>query len=889
MRPLSLRASNYRGYAALDLDFRGVRSVVFAGDTGAGKSAIPGALLWALTGRNGSADSRGHVKLGTDLCQVDFVFEHAGSEYRIVRTTSLKTARGKSDLQFQVRNGDGWLPVGGKSIDETQAAIERLIGMGWEELTAGPFSRQDEAGRFVDPGEMRIEGKVYKGKSARLEVTKKMLGLADYAAWESTAKASARGADEQATALETQVANVETKLATRPVIAGALTAAETAIATCRTDQATTAAQIRQAEREIARLEAEIPRTKQDLAACADDRQALFSKTKTLNEKINRREHYHGLLARRAEIETQAAQATALDATLATKRQALAGIAAEGKAAADQVTAADRRRRETGETAAAAGAKCAEAQRKLADRPALEQRVARVAVARTERETCAARIRQTDDAITTQRAALDVLLAANQTATKRRGEILAEEQQTAAQKAGVEPQIAGYARRTAVMELVPCLGVDDLAQRCPLLQDARESVGPLADLRARHAALCAWVRPALPDLQPTTTLESDLRSLTAQKTQAQSALAALDRELAALQGAETDLARLQDVADRLPGLESDRTAADRAHAAAVTEVTHLAAIRDAKAADYRAVQAAIVVAEAERATRADAVRLLPELAHAETELPTLRGEIAGLEAEIAALQTALAKERDLTAWLAGSEKALAQFRSVQSDRERDLAELRSTEQAAIEAAARARQDLTALDALATEQVEARTEASSLRARHTTLVALCEAYRQIPIMILENIAVPVLAEEANRFLAKVSQNRMQVRIETQREIKTRDTLEDGLEIYIRDWRGERSIFDFSGGQRFELFLAFRIAWTRLQERRSGVGIEMLAIDEGFGSLSDGDLDAVMAALKGLEDEFDFLCVISHVERMREIFGCQVLVEGGDKDSTARMVLK
>jgi exonuclease SbcC len=218
---------------------------------------------------------------------------------------------------------------------------------------------------------------------------------------------------------------------------------------------------------------------------------------------------------------------------------------------------------------------------------------------------------------------------------------------------------------------------------------------------------------------------------------------------------------------------------------------------------------------------------------------------------------------------------------------ELMLLRAQESGAIEAAARARQDLTALEALATEQRAAREEAARLRARHTTLAALCDAYRQIPIMILDTIARPILEAEANTFLATTARNRMQVRIETQREIKSRDTLADGLEIYVRDWRGERSLDEYSGGQKFELYLAFRIAWTRLQERRSGAGIDTLFVDEGFGSLSEGDLESVIAALREVQHEFAFLGVISHVPRMRDIFPCRVQVTGGHEDSHAELV--
>src|SRR3990172_3259297 len=117
MIPIFLTLQNFRGYTDETLDFRGIRSVLFYGPTGSGKSAIPGAILWALTGRNGSADSKGHIRLGAEVCKVEFQFDHTDSLYRIVRSQSVKTSRGKSDVQFAVSNGNGgWLPKGGQRV-----------------------------------------------------------------------------------------------------------------------------------------------------------------------------------------------------------------------------------------------------------------------------------------------------------------------------------------------------------------------------------------------------------------------------------------------------------------------------------------------------------------------------------------------------------------------------------------------------------------------------------------------------------------------------------------------------------------------------------------------------------------------------------------------------
>ena len=129
-------------------------------------------------------------------------------------------------------------------------------------------------------------------------------------------------------------------------------------------------------------------------------------------------------------------------------------------------------------------------------------------------------------------------------------------------------------------------------------------------------------------------------------------------------------------------------------------------------------------------------------------------------------------------------------------------------------------------------------------------------------------------------------MQVRLDTQKEIKSRDTLADGLEIYIRDIAGERSLDDYSGGQRRELFVAFRIAFAKLQARRSGVGIEMLFIDEAFDNQGEDAVEINVRALQEIQADFPFLAVVSHVPQMRDVFPCRLIVEGGPVNSTVRL---
>lgn len=1056
MRPLLLKAKNFRGYATLELDLREVRSVLICGETGAGKSNIVGAIFLALTGENDSSDPIGHIKKGADGCQVRFEFEHHGSIYRIIHTDSIKATRKRTDRQIAVRVADGsWLPKSGKTLAETNAIITGIVGMGANELLCGPLSLQDRSSLFVDPPELRIDGTVYKGRSARLQVTVKMLGLSLYEQFRQAAMQQARELEAKAETLEAQLAEIDRALrgdgvgmgpgghspTKREQVQGQLTEAETLIQRVLQDAQEAQASKDALEAELQVLSGQIATAEAQTATLPSDRTALATLGESLATKQTRATDYRALLSRRAEIEAQATEAAALDARLAQHRQDLAGVAATEKGLAEQVATAERRRNiETSTRAGETAAKLAEARDRVSHRPAIEDRRDRLGVlrrerevlrgqlaqrrpalatldatiqslggqfaqgeprrraaqqratdararlqaaetalaqretltvqvnrlqsARLEREACAARIQTADEQITAQRAELDRLTVANHAATTRRGEILAEERRVTAEKSGLQPQIIGHENRVAVMGTVPCIGMGDVPDRCPLLADAHESSKTLQILYPEMNSLCAWQRPELPEIQPTTNVLATLHNLAESKrtellahqaldeeiatlTPSEGLLASLettaatlpqliddrdkaddaatregrgvallmaqidetraahtplgieimdlerrqtfcDTELATLDGVEAELATMNALAATIPGLEVEATTAAEAHQAATKALDELRTALDGAQQRYLSLQIEIARAETTRAALVEAVALASCLVLADRELPALETELTALLAQRTALvvkvESAQAAEARLHERCGQRAKVTVQIGYARGaivaggDRER----------AAIEQAAQHRATLGHLDALQAERDAAAAEAATLRARHPILLALVDAYRQIPILILDTVARPVLEEEANRFLAGTSRNRMQVRIETQREVKSRETLADGLEIYVRDWRGERSLDEYSGGQKFELYLAFRIAWTRLQERRSGVGIDMLLIDEGFGALSPGDLQAVMEALREVQDEFGFLAVISHVETMRDLFSARVQVTGGTEDSQAELVM-
>lgn len=93
--------------------------------------------------------------------------------------------------------------------------------------------------------------------------------------------------------------------------------------------------------------------------------------------------------------------------------------------------------------------------------------------------------------------------------------------------------------------------------------------------------------------------------------------------------------------------------------------------------------------------------------------------------------------------------------------------------------------------------------------------------------------------------------------------------------------------SGGEKFmtSISLALGLADV-IQERSGGLKLEVLFIDEGFGTLDDQSLDRAMAILHDL-GQHRSVGIISHVAELRQRISSQVEVVKGRDGSQLRIL--
>ena len=152
-----------------------------------------------------------------------------------------------------------------------------------------------------------------------------------------------------------------------------------------------------------------------------------------------------------------------------------------------------------------------------------------------------------------------------------------------------------------------------------------------------------------------------------------------------------------------------------------------------------------------------------------------------------------------------------------------------------------------------------------------------------MIIET-AIPEIEEEANRILGRMTDGRMHVKFETQRDTRSGMGTIETLDIKIADELGTRSYEMFSGGEGFRVNFAIRIALSRLLAHRAGTRLQTLVIDEGFGSQDQDGRERIVEAIQAIQPEFEKILVITHLEDLRDRFPVRIEVTKTARGSTS-----
>ena len=356
--------------------------------------------------------------------------------------------------------------------------------------------------------------------------------------------------------------------------------------------------------------------------------------------------------------------------------------------------------------------------------------------------------------------------------------------------------------------------------------------------------------------------AELRRETEEGEAAEGELASVERELEALTGrleredfAQTERQQLAAVQARRTavGYDADYHAELRGSLRELQRYTELA--RDLRDAEERLPQEQAALAEFESLAKARRA----EAAAAEGRLAEIAGQLEDAPALQAALDAKAAERRSL-------EERVADLQGQERLHALQLERLAAREQ---------------------EQAELQQALAELQAARSSYGVLVDAFGRGGIQaLLIEAALPELEAQANDLLARLTDHRMTLSLETQRQSR-QGNVSETLEIRIADELGTRSYELFSGGEAFRIDFALRVALAKLLASRAGAPLRTLFLDEGFGTQDPGGRERLVEAIQTIQDEFDLILVVTHIEEMKEAFPVRIDVSKDDSGSSLEVV--
>lgn len=861
MIPLKLHIRNFLSYReqAPVLDLTGVHTACLCGDNGHGKSALLDAITWCLWGKARGRVQDDLVSYGAEDCRVELEFLARGSRYRAVRSRTRAGGRrrqGAGDLQLQVLSErDGVAPqvVSGNTIAETQGKIEQLVGMDYETFINSAFLLQGRADEFTN-----------KTPAERKAVLGAILGLAAYDRYREKARLRQSESRAESDRLAGSAAQVQRELA---------------------ELGDPAAELAAVGQELAALQERLGERRGQAEELREKVSGLESQAAALTERRRRLAQVEG------DIEELAASLPSVERRLQEYRRLLEQ-AAEIAAGVAELAQARQRFEELEDTRRRAG----EWQQ---ERQSLVQAIS---VDQARREAEIEQLRRRIERELMPKAAAETELAAALDAARQSLEgLAATEREIAAGRSRIQVLADGIGERRATMERYATEGkqlgeklhllenTDPAAAVCPLCQSplgedgcqrlAAAYQGEIGEKRELYRESNRQLKGLEGELAG---WEKDLprqeQRLVKQGNEIRGRMAQLEQQIAEARQAGAELGRVQEqlTAAMAAVAAGDFAQEERQRLAEVAAaITALAYNDDAYQQGYRRIQELQPYAQRE-----------VELQQAVEREPA---EAAALQQAQGMLERRREEAEEHREQLRRGEAAMEQLPAAQArwqEAAAEIAELESRQQSALgrqgllEGQQQRRESLLAAAARNQEQLAVAREEQGIYQE------LVNAFGKqgIQAMLIETV-VPRLEAEANILLGRMTDNRMHVKLETQRERRSGPGGEpvETLEIKVSDELGLRSYELYSGGEAFRVNLALRIALSKVLSQRTGAPLPTLFIDEGFGTQDASGRERILDVISAIEPDFDKIIVITHLDDLKDMFPARIEVQKDANGST------
>jgi exonuclease SbcC len=849
--PLRLQLSGFLSYRdPVEVDFSGFTLACISGQNGAGKSSLLDAMTWALFGQARKRDES-VINMQSTTAEVSFTFEYENNQYRVIR----RLGRGKTTiLEFQILDGSDWRPLTEHTNRETQVRIEQILRLDYDTFINVSFFLQGRADQFAQQAPTR-----------RKEILGNILGLEIWEVYKERTAERRKAVESTLAEVDGRTTEIDAELAEegpRKLRLAELETQLSGLVASRKVQEAALASIKQVRAGLDKQRELVQKMAQALEHLQEN---LSGQQARLAGREEERQPHADLLGRAGEVE----------AAYTAWKQARLDLE-EWDGIASQFYEQEKLRL-----------------------PFLTEINGERAKLEQEKETL-----EGQGAVASKQLILSADLAAELESANKS---LAETETKLELHTKMEKQIQVGRERQAELraENTGLKGeMDDLMLRIEKLEAAEGATCPLCGqpLSTEHRL------STLERLQGEGRQKGDIwranksasESLAAQLTDYEAQIliyASADADQLSLSNSVAQLTerletlkkqtkewetkgakRLAQVNKKLTG-EKFAVEARKKLAKVDKELATLgyevAAHEAARRTEMQARSAESEYRELESA-RAALKPLDDEIANLNSQVTTLIAQIANQHIEYEAAVEALAAVEAQAPDLDGAERSLYDMQERENQLNQEVGA--------------ARQKVTVLDELRKRKKKMEVDRGELGLQIGRYKALERAFGKdgVPALLIEQ-ALPEIEMKANEILGRLSDDTMRLHFETQAKYKDekRKDLRETLEIQVSDGAGERDYEMFSGGEAFRVNFAIRLALSEVLAQRKGARLQMLVIDEGFGSQDAQGRQRLIQSINAVRGDFAKILVITHLDELKDAFPTRIEVEKTETGSTVTVI--
>jgi len=857
MIPISLSMEGFLSYKErVEIDFTSFALACITGENGAGKSSILDGITWALFGRARKHDET-VINLESKKAEVCLVFHYEGNQYKIVRSNpqgktkqvELYIMDDKADKSTAV-----WIPLTERTLRDTDLKIIDILRLDYESFTNASFLLQGGADQFTQ-----------QNPASRKRILSQILGLEIWEDYRNQALQKRRYADKDLNQLDGRISEIIAELGERDQRLKYLEDMEEELSRAQEERKKSEKQLANLQALVSSLHEQEKLIAASVSQVEGKEKSIALTQKKINQRISEKEVYEGALSLADAI-----------------RESFKNWEKAQKSLADWEVVADKYRESEIKRQKPLLQITAEKARLLQISSSLETRFKDLQTKLDKIPQLKAHLKEGNEKIKKNEADLET----RELKKKSLEDARQEQADAKAENPRLYKEMKELEKRIAELEitegaLCPLCGQElSPAERESLVQNLKEDGKDLGDRYRQNQSTLKEADQVVKDLQLQITelslVEKTLRDLRQEIDQIENQITNLEKEnkswgknhqkeLDGIRKTLADETYASEARQELVVINQDLKdiGYDAAEHDRVREVSSQGVTIQEKKAGLDKAEAAL------KPLNREIEDLVSQLAIDEAELTRLNGNLKNA-------RQSLDKTKETTPDTRSAEDALNECKEHEKVLERKVGA--------------AQQKVTVLEKQKQrkEELENKRQEISQRVKQYRQLEAAFGKDGVPALLIEQ-ALPNIEAKANQILDKLSGGGMSIQFLTLREYKDtkREDLRETLEIQIRDQSGFRDYELYSGGESFRINFAIRLALSHVLAQRAGAKLQTLVVDEGFGSQDAVGRQRLIEAINMVQDDFEKILVITHVEQIKEAFATQLLVEKTPRGSRVTLV--